>query len=83
MEWQREEGGGQDGLSQDTAPSVETDSTQLAQSHSGCPVPGSPTLSISFLVRQRSRRRRGSKSPAPTRHPIMTSRMERLDRILG
>jgi len=40
MEWQHsEEGGGQDQLSHDTAPSVETDSTGLARSHSAGPTP--------------------------------------------
>jgi len=50
MEWQQEEGGEE--LSQDTALSVETGSTRLAMSHSGGPVPWSPSLSIGFLVRQ-------------------------------
>jgi len=86
MEWRSEEtpeGEGQDELSQDTAPSVETDSTRLARSHSGGPAPRSPSLGIGFLVKQRSRRTRGSKSPAPTRDSVMTGRIERLDRILG
>jgi len=86
MEWRSEEtpeGEGQDELSQDTAPSVETDSTRLARSHSGGPAPRSPSFGIGFLVKQRSRRKRGSKSPAHTRDSAMTGRIERLDRILG
>jgi len=86
MEWRSEEtpeGEGQDELSQDTSPSVETDSTRLARSHSGGPAPRSTSLGIRFLVQQRSRRTRGSKSPAPTRDSVMTGRIERLDRILG
>jgi len=84
MEWQQSEGGGgQDELSQDTTPSVETDSTRLVWSHSGGPTPRSPSLSIGFLVKQRCRWTRGSKSPAPTTDPIMTGRIKGLDRILG
>ena len=86
MEWRSEEtpeGEGQDELSQDTVPRVETDSTRLAWSHSGGPAPRSPSLGIGFLVKQRSRRQRGSKSPAPTRDSVMTGPIERLDRILG
>ena len=54
MEWQSEEtskGEGQDQLSQDTALSVETDSTRLARSHSGGPAPRSLSLGIGFLVK--------------------------------
>jgi len=86
MEWRSEEtpeGEGQDELSQDTAPSVETDSTRLARSHSGGPAPRSPSLGIGFLVKQRSRRTRDSKSPAPTCDSVMPGRIERLDRVLG
>jgi len=86
MEWRSEEtpeGKGQDELSQDTAPSVETGSTRLARSHSGGPAPPSPSFGIGFLVKQRSRRTRGSKSPARTRDSVMTGRIERLDKILG
>jgi len=86
MEWRSEEtpeGEGQDKLSQDTAPSVETDSTRLARSHSGRPAPRSPSLGIGFLVKHRSRRQRSSKSPAPTRDSVMTGWIESLDRILG
>jgi len=77
------EGEGQDELSQDTAPSVETDRTRLARSHSGGPAPRSPSLGIGFLVMQRSRRQRGTNSPAPNRDSVMSGRIERLDRILG
>ena len=70
-------------MTQHTAPSVETDSIRLARSHSGGPAPRSPSLSNSFLVKQRSRLRRSSKSPAPTRHPVRTGRIDSLDRILG
>jgi len=86
MEWRSEEtpeGEGQDELSQNTALSVETDSTRLARSHSGGPAPRSSSLGIAFLVKQRSRRQRGSKSPATTCDSVMTGRIERLDRILG
>jgi len=86
MEWRSEEtpeGEGQEELSQDTAPSVETDSTRLARSHSGGRAPRSPRLGIGFLVKQTSRHTRGSKSPAPTRDCVMTGRIERFDRILG
>jgi len=84
MEWQQsEEGGGQDELSQDTGPSVGMDRTRLARSHSGCLAPSSPSLSIGFLVQQRSREPRGSKSPTPTHNPLITGRIECLDRILG
>jgi len=78
-----DEGGGQDKLSQDTAPSVETNSTGLARSHSGGPALQSPCLPIDFLVKYRSRRPRGLKSPAPAHDPVMTGRIEHLDRILG
>jgi len=86
MEWRSEEtpeGEGQDELSQDRAPSVETDSTRTARSHSRGPAPRSPSLGIGVLVKQRSRRTRGSKSTAASRDLVMSGRIERLDRILG
>jgi len=86
MEWRSEEtpeGEGQDELSQDKAPSLETDSTRLARSHSGGPAPRSPSLGIGFLVKNRSRRPRGSKCPARARDSVTQGRIERLDRILG
>jgi len=79
MDWQQEEEGGQDELSLDTAPSGESDSTRLAQSHAGGPAPCSPCLSIGFLIKQRSRRLRVSKCPAPTPNPVMTGRIAPLD----
>jgi len=86
MEWRSEEtpeGEGQDGLSHDTAPSMETDSTRLARSYSGGPAPRSPSLRVDFLVKHRSRRPTGSESPAPARDSVMTGHIERLDSILG
>jgi len=77
------EGEGQDELSQDTGPSVETDSSRLARSHSSGLAPRSPTLGIGFLVKNGSRRTRGSKSSAPAGDCVMTGRIERWDRILG
>jgi len=77
------EGEGQDELSQDTAPSVEYDSTRLARSHSGGSARRSPSLGIGLLVKKRSTRQRGWKSPAPARDSVMSGRIERLDRILG
>jgi len=73
------EGAGQDELSQETAPSVETDSTRLARSHYGGPAPRSPSLGIGFLVKQRSRRQRGDKEACP--YPRL--RHVRTDRTLG
>ena len=58
MEWrsaETPEGEGQDELSQDTAPGVQTDSTRLARSRGG-PAPRSPSLGIGLMVKQRSRR---------------------------
>jgi len=83
MEWQQDEGGGQDECSQDTAPSIETKSTRLAWSHPAGPGPRSASLSIAILVKQGRRLRRSSKSRAPTHDPVMTGRIECLDRILG
>jgi len=83
MEWRQEEGGGQDELSQATAPSVETDSTRLARLHPGGAAPWSPTLPIGFFVKERSKRPRGSKTPAATCDPVTTGRIDRLDTILG
>jgi len=81
MEGEQEEGG--DKQCQATAPSVETGSTRLPRSHSGGPAPRSSSLSIGLLVNQLSRRAAGSKYPAPHSNPIMTSRIEGLDRMLG
>jgi len=81
MEWQQEEGG--DELCQDTAASEEAGSTRLPWCHSGGPAPRSPSLLIGFLRKERIRWMRGSKSAAPTGHPIITEPIKRLDTIRG
>jgi len=85
MEWQggEEENAGGDELSRTSAPSVETTVTHLARTHSADRTPRSP-VGVGFLERfGQTRRGGGRRTLEPRTESLMSTRIRRLDQILG